>query len=227
MIRRPPRSPLFPYTTLFRSQVARPLPVVLNLGPDESRTGGAQDAAANSSRISAINLRGLGPEATLLLLNGRRLAPGGGLRALSDPSMISVGATERVEVVLDGNSAVYGADAVAGVVNLITRRRFDGAETSLRYGVGDGLDEEGVSQTFGKTWAGGDIFVALEYSERSDLERSARPFFSQDLRPYGGSDQRSFQSNPPNITVAGVRRPFPSLTGAPNRYDTVEGDFLP
>src|SRR3712207_7316468 len=57
MIRRPPRSPLFPYTTLFRSQVARTLPVVLNLGPDESRTGGAQDAAANSSRISAINLR--------------------------------------------------------------------------------------------------------------------------------------------------------------------------
>ncbi|WP_374577066.1 TonB-dependent receptor plug domain-containing protein [Phenylobacterium sp. J367] len=56
------------------AQAARTLPVVMNLGADESRTGGAQDAAANSSRISAINLRGLGPEATLLLLNGRRMA---------------------------------------------------------------------------------------------------------------------------------------------------------
>jgi iron complex outermembrane recepter protein len=76
-------------------------------------------------------------------------------------------------------------------------------------------------------WPGGDLFLALEYYDRSDLDRSARPFFSQDLRPFGGLDQRSTQARPPNIVVAGVRRPLPSLTGLPNRFDVVQGDFLP
>ncbi len=214
------------------SQVARTLPVVLNLGPDESRTGGAQDAAANSTRISAINLRGLGPESTLLLVNGRRTAPGGILRALSDPSMIAAGATERLEVVLDGNSAVYGADAVAGVVNIITRRDYEGAETRVRYGAGDGLDEKQVSQIFGLNWTGGYGFIAGEWTSRSDLAREDRAsILTADLRPYGGTDQRSTQARTPNLVVgAGANAPryqWPSLTAPAARFDGLEGDFLP
>lgn len=209
------------------SQAARTLPVVLNLGPDESRTGGAQDAAANSSRISAINLRGLGPEATLVLLNGRRLPAGGILRALVDPNSIPTLATRRLEVVLDGASAVYGADAVAGVVNIITRRDFDGAETSVRYGFGDDIDEFVLNQNLGTTWGSGGIFAAFEYNERSNLPRASRDFLSQDLRNRGGTDQRSTQALQPNIVVNNVR--FPVQTngvGPANRYE-VEGDFLP
>jgi iron complex outermembrane receptor protein len=214
------------------SQIARTLPVVLNLGPDESRTGGAQDAAANATRISAINLRGLGPESTLLLVNGRRTAPGGILRALSDPSMIAAGATERLEVVLDGNSAVYGADAVAGVVNIITRRDYDGAETRLRYGAGDGLDEKQVSQSFGRNWGSGYAFITGEWSNRSDLARADRAsFLTADLRPYGRTDQRSTQARTPNLVVgAGANAPryqWPALTTPAARFDGLEGDFLP
>ncbi|UZK65364.1 TonB-dependent receptor domain-containing protein [Sphingomonas sp. M1-B02] len=210
------------------AQAARTLPVVLNIGPDESRTGGGQDAAANSSRISAINLRGLGPEATLLLLNGRRLAPGGILRALADPSVIPTSATERLEVVLDGNSAIYGADAVAGVVNIITRRGFTGAETSARVGYAEGLSEYVFTQNVGKKWTNGELFAAFEYNFRSDLDRADRPFLSNDLRSRGGTDQRSTQALVPNLVVGGVRRPLPSLTGEANRYDAgLVGDFLP
>lgn len=207
--------------------VSRTLPVVLNIGPDESRTGGAQDAAANSTRISAINLRGLGPEATLLLVNGRRMAPGGILRALSDPSILPSIATGRLEVVLDGSSAIYGADAVAGVVNIITRSNFNGAETSVRYGWGDGFDEKQFGQNFGRTWATGDIFAAFEYYDRSNLARADRPILSADLRPYGGLDQRSTQAPVPNIVVSGTRLPLPTLSGPANRYDGMDGDFLP
>jgi iron complex outermembrane receptor protein len=214
------------------SQIARTLPVVLNLGPDESRTGGAQDAAANATRISAINLRGLGPESTLLLVNGRRTAPGGILRALSDPSMIAAGATERLEVVLDGNSAVYGADAVAGVVNIITRRDYDGAETRLRYGGGNGLDEKQISQAFGRKWGSGYAFVTGEWSNRSDLARADRAsILTADLRPYGRTDQRSTQARTPNLVVGAganaARYQWPALTTPAARFDGLEGDFLP
>ncbi|NLG77561.1 MAG: TonB-dependent receptor, partial [Xanthomonadaceae bacterium] len=64
------------------SELARALPQVINLGADESRLGGAQDGAANTTRVSGINLRGVGNEATLLLINGRRLAPAGVIKSL-------------------------------------------------------------------------------------------------------------------------------------------------
>ena len=151
--------------------------------------------------------------------------------------MIAAGATERLEVVLDGNSAVYGADAVAGVVNIITRRDYHGAETSLRYGAGDGLDEQQVSQSFGENWGSGYAFITGEWSVRSDLARADRAdILTADLRPYGRTDQRSQSARTPNL-VAGVganapRYQFPATpTGAfatPGaRYDGLEGDFLP
>src|SRR3546814_5220261 len=102
MIRRPPRSTrtdtLFPYTTLFRSGLAN----------------------GNLDSSSQLNLRGLGPDATLTLLNGHRL-PYGGAFAGIDISAIPVAAVERLEIVPDGASAQYGSDAVAGVANKIGR----------------------------------------------------------------------------------------------------------
>src|SRR5688572_16588582 len=124
------------------SDLARALPQVINLGADESRLGGAQDGAANTTRVSGINLRGIGNEATLLLIDGRRLAPAGVIKSLYDPNVIASSAVERLEVVVDGASAIYGSDAVAGVVNIITRKNFRGAETMLRYGHADGTNQK-------------------------------------------------------------------------------------
>lgn len=221
------------------SDIARTLPQVVNIGSDESRRGGAQDAAANRTRTSSINLRGLSDEATLLLLNGKRIAPGGTIRALADPSVLPGLALERVEIVPDGSSAIYGADAVAGVVNLITRRPFDGAEVQLRYGGADGLDQMQGSLLLSRKWKGGGILAAYEYYYRSNLLASDRDFTSSDLRPIGGTDQRSTFSAPGNILVSGVRYPLPNgngrgltagqLTpGNPNLFDAGRwGDILP
>ena len=222
------------------SEIARTLPQVISLGADESRLSGAQDAAANTTRTSGINLRGIGNEATLLLVNGRRVAASGVVKSLSDPNQIPAAAIQRIEVVLDGASAIYGSDAVAGVVNIITRSNVDGAETMLRYGHADGMNQKIFSQTFGKTWDNGSAFIAYEHNDRSSLSAGARPFFSNDLRPYGGTDQRSTQAAPGNVLIGTAIYAIPPgqdgrgltpaqlVAGGGNRYDAgVVGDYLP
>ena len=169
------------------SDLARALPQVLNLGADESRLGGAQDGAANATRVSGINLRGIGNEATLLLINGRRLAPAGVIKSLYDPNVIASAAIERLEVVVDGASAIYGSDAVAGVVNIITRNDFEGAETVARYGVADGTSQKIISQNFGFTWDTGSVFAAYEHNERDSLSGADRDFATNDRRARGGA----------------------------------------
>ena len=167
------------------SEMTRLLPQVLNLGADESRSsfnGGAQDGAANSTAISGVNLRGLGPESTLLLLNGRRVAPNGVIKALFDINQLPANGIARIEVVTDGASAIYGADAVAGVVNLITRRKTDAIETNARYGFGDSIDQKVFGQTIGFGWGSGALFAAYEHNERSRLAGNQRGFASQDRR---------------------------------------------
>jgi iron complex outermembrane receptor protein len=216
------------------SDFARALPQVLSLGADESRLGGAQDGAANTTRVSAINLRGIGNEATLLLINGRRLAPAGVIKSLYDPNVIPSAAIERMEVVVDGASAIYGSDAVAGVVNLITRSDFRGAETTLRYGFADGTDQKIFSQNFGFTWDGGSLFAAYEHNERDRLPGSKRAFSTNDRRARGGSDARSTLASPGNIVNGATRYALPAgngtgiapgdlTAGEPNRFD--EGRF--
>src|SRR5690606_42027678 len=115
------------------------------------------------------------------------------------------GAIERIEVLLDGASAMYGSDPVGGVVNLILRKNFDGAETRVRYGEADGLDQVVFSQVFGKTWGSGDVMLAYEHNERSNLPARKRSFYTDDLRPYGGTDQRSFFRPPGNSQIGNAR----------------------
>ena len=94
----------------------------------------SRQTGLNRAAGASVNLRGLGAGATLVLLNGRRLAPSGQGGAFVDISLIPLSAIERVEVLTDGASAIYGSDAISGVVNFITRNNLDGAETLLRYG---------------------------------------------------------------------------------------------
>src|SRR5689334_3555602 len=195
------------------SDLARALPQVINLGADESRLGGAQDGAANTTRVSGINLRGIGNEATLLLIDGRRMAPAGVIKSLYDPNVIPTSAVERLEVVVDGASAIYGSDAVAGVVNIITRKNFKGAETQLRYGLADGTNQKIASQNLGMTWDGGGVFAAIEHNERDNLPGSDRDFASTDRRARGGSDARSTLSSPGNVLSGTTRYPLPATNG--------------
>lgn len=128
-------------------------------------------SAISSSQITINrpNLRNLpggsgGGSSTLILIDGHRL-PGMGVRqTVPDPDAIAPGAIERVEVVLDGGSSIYGADAVGGVINFITRTQYDGVEARGRYGFGDNYQTADVSVTAGKTWDWGSAYVSYNYA---------------------------------------------------------------
>lgn len=165
---------------------------------------GSDRTFVNDTAASGVNLRGLGNSATLVLLNGRRMA-GTGLKGnFADVSAIPTGAIDRVEVLLDGASALYGADAVGGVVNVILRQTFEGAETRLRSSLaqkGDAAELQ-FGQTFGARWSGGRAVVSAEYYQRDALAASARAqTASSDLRPLGGTDHRVQFANPGNIVA--------------------------
>lgn len=126
---------------------------------------------------SSINLRGLGSDATLTLLNGRRLAYTA-VRQSVDVSGIPLAALDRIEVVPDGASAIYGSDAVAGVANIILRRDYEGLETSARLaGTTDGGDfQQQYGALAGRRWASGGLFAAYEYGSNTAIRASQRSY---------------------------------------------------
>ena len=137
----------------------------------------------NSTNGTAINLRGVGLGATLTLLNGRRLPNASGFSgSFVDVSLLPIDVIERVDVQTDGASAVYGSDAVGGVVNFITSREYDGAQLSTRYGFAHGGGEEFQgSFTGGRSWSSGNVLVNLTYADRNPLSNSDRSFIDLDV----------------------------------------------
>lgn len=139
--------------------------------------GPGTNAGNNNEHASAVNLRGLGENATLVLLNGHRVAPSD-FGNVVDISTIPLSAIDHIDVLTDGASAIYGADAVAGVVNIILRKNYDGAETRASYGgVTSGeLRNQIYSQTLGTSWATGSIMGTYEYNHQGTLPTSERSF---------------------------------------------------
>lgn len=168
----------------------------------------ADPGASNTVQATGINLRGLGPASTLVLVNGRRLAGSGSRAEFADLSALPSAAVERVDVLLDGASALYGADAVAGVVNVIMRSRFDGQETRLRAAAARGGGEDlMVSHLAGTAWDGGSAYLAVEHQQTHGLSSFDRPFTADgDLRPWGGSDRRFLYGTPGNIVAFNATR---------------------
>lgn len=144
----------------------------------------ADNASQNNSRATSPNLRALGAGATLTLLNGSRL-PSSGAGLAVDISMIPTAAIERVEVLADGASATYGADAVAGVVNIITRRRFDGIEARALYGTAaDGLGTYRGSLLTGVNIGRFSAVLSGEYQHQDRLSAADRSATSGLPLPY-------------------------------------------
>ena len=159
---------------------------------------------------SGINLRGLGVGATLVLVNGHRQPLSGVDGDFVDVSNIPTAAIERIEILPDGASALYGSDAIAGVVNIILRNDFDGAETQVRYGgAPGGRDETVVSQLLGTHWSSGKAMLVYEYSDATDLPAAARGYAANSNKiPYGGSDFRSIFGDPGNIVNPATGQPI-------------------
>jgi outer membrane receptor protein involved in Fe transport len=172
---------------------------------DDTIMTGADTTGTNQARATAVNLRGLGADATLVLVNGRRLAGAGLLGDFADLSSIPLAAVARVEVLLDGASALYGSDAVGGVVNVVLRDRYNDAETRARIGGsthGD-MAQRQLAQTFGKSWNTGSLLLSAEYQTRGRSRSADRDYTaSADLRPLGGTDRRLYYSMP--ATILGI-----------------------
>jgi iron complex outermembrane recepter protein len=148
--------------------------------PASAGTAGNQTSAywtGNGYGTTQVNLRGLGINRTLVLLNGRRVVNGGtGANSSVDLNMIPVALIERVEVLKDGASAIYGADAVAGVVNIITKSGLKGGEASVRYGQtsrGDG-EETAVDLAYGLQGPAGSLVTGINYSESGAINMATR-----------------------------------------------------
>ncbi len=160
-------------------QLLRNLPQNVDTMSDQvysSITGPGTDVSLLGS--AGVDLRGLGTEATLTLLNGRRLAVAGP-GSFVDISLVPLSAIERVEVLTDGASALYGSDAVGGVINLVLREDFEGAETRVRFGtVTEGSrDETQVGQMLGHSWGSGQVLASYEYFRSTPLDAGDRPQF--------------------------------------------------
>jgi iron complex outermembrane recepter protein len=145
-----------------------------------------QGAATNIFGGAGFDLLGLGPGATLTLLDGHRIAPGGLDGSIIDVSMIPLSAVDHIEVLTDGASAIYGSDAVAGVVNIVTRRAMEGAETSIRYGQSTegGAAQVTASQLLGHAWSSGNVLVDYEYDDSQGLDASQRSWIGSEDGPY-------------------------------------------
>lgn len=210
-------------------QVIQSLPQNHNGGVSEDTRAGA-DLSANPTFNSSVNLRGLGNVSTLVLLNGRRMSGATTDGISPDISLIPTAAIERVEVLPDGASAVYGSDAVAGVVNFILKSDYQGSETHLRYGTATSgqPDEVQFSQTFGINWSGGSVLVSGEFYRRDNLPLRDRSFSkSADQRPRGGTDWRLINSIPGNILDPVNLQPIFAIPSGQNGQNLSVNELLP
>src|SRR5688572_25605681 len=201
-----------------------------NSGP--SFTENQSDSLAPGG--AAVALRGLGPDATLVLVNGRRVAPypfaQNGITAFVDLNSLPLAAVQQIDILRDGASAIYGTDAIAGVVNVRFLEKYDGALVTIGYGNTTDTDtsEYRASLITGYTdeHRGTELVVVADYFHREALFQTDRYFsFSIDQRRQGGSSFLSSVANPGTV--------FDPVTGdplrvPPNSDGTPEvSEFLP
>ena len=158
-----------------------------------AQSGGLTAAVNNGGNGNAtVNLRGMGASRTLVLVNGRRMiASGTGAASTVDLNAIPFSAVKRIEVLKDGASAVYGSDALAGVVNIIMRDDFEGFELDASYaktGEGDG-EEASISSTFGVSSDKGNVVVNVGFYDRGTVRASDRDYSAC---PYSETEGKRF-----------------------------------
>lgn len=213
-------------------QILRTLPALTGMGatPQGGNPG-------NDYYMPAIH--GIGSSsssATLVLVDGHRISPGSQQQTLTDPNIIPPIMLERVEVLAEGASSTYGSDAVAGVVNFITRKSFEGILVTGQGGIGDQYHNADAGFLWGTKWEGSSLMFGYNYSYRSDLAYSARSSLDRNHTAEGGTNFDTFFCAPASIQPAGSKTIYPSPTAttalvnsaATSPCDNVlAGDILP
>jgi outer membrane receptor protein involved in Fe transport len=158
-------------------QLMRKLPQNAQGGVNRENFRSPGAGADPTEHGAGLNLRGLGQRATLVLVDGRRLAPSNA-GSFVDMSLIPLSSVERIEILTDGASAIYGSDAVGGVVNFILKDKQEGIEASGLIGSatrGDG-DVLQAALSGGTSWGSGSALLSYEYRSEDEIAARDRPF---------------------------------------------------
>jgi iron complex outermembrane receptor protein len=210
------------------NQILANVPIISNLFNTTATT--PTTVFLSVFRPTIRNIAASGGNTTLVLVDGHNQVGVGTLQTTPDAGMIPPGALERMEILADGGSALYGADAVTGAVNYITRTRFEGFEVATRRGTAEGGYEAfDVNLTAGRIWDNGSAMLALSTRGNSPLFASSRERPRQDLRPFGGTDFRVRTCPAANVTAEGINYALPSLLpGTLNLCDgAAAGNIVP
>jgi iron complex outermembrane recepter protein len=185
---------------------------------------------------ATVQLRGLPVGTTLVLINGRRV-PTSGLSANGDffnLDLIPFAAIERIEILPVGSSAVYGGDALAGVVNIILKKSFDGWAVDARLGSAKGANDGSLSLVTGGSSERGSFLLMGAYSKQSPLSTLDRDFFKDaDYRRFGGPDARSRSCTPGTVSTTdgsnlpGLTSSFAGIPSVPAGQALTISNFVP
>jgi iron complex outermembrane receptor protein len=169
-------------------------------GPSAVNSNGHQE------RETRVNIRGLdqtGPR-TLLMIDGVRFPPQADGICAIDPSIIPALALDRVDILADGASATYGSDAIAGVINVVLKRSFDGAVTLFHVQAPDsGGVQYQASQLYGRTWDGGDITLTYEWLDEGHVAGNAHSKYTVNYTPWGLDNQIPIGASVPGTISVG------------------------
>ena len=180
---------------------------ILKTVPSITGLGGAGVGQTAGNSYYAPTIHSLGSSAsnsTLTLIDGHRLPLGGTNHALADPSMLPTIAIERVEVLAEGASSTYGSDAVAGVVNFITRKNYEGFQANAQIGFADaGYRTYTGGLLYGHRWDTGSVMAAYGFSQAGPLanDYAARSFLQPNHLDEGGTNFQSFNCSPATIQM--------------------------
>ena len=182
--------------------------------------GSFRESSGNSAQSNAtIDLRGVGAGRTLVMVNGRRVAgsPSLGGGGTVNLNMIPFSAVDRIEIVADGASAIYGSDAVAGVVNIILKRDYDGFKLSGRFGDRDRDEgeEQSLSMLFGASSDRGSVTFGIEYDRRDPIFDADREFTKAAYGDYDGDGDIMGYGETAGISVYGYTVINPQYNGQP------------
>jgi iron complex outermembrane receptor protein len=223
---------------------------LITVGQEEITKTGAQNVQQLLANVPAVSGMGNGGEggaihnnyyqptihqlgasasnATLILLDGHRPPTGGTNHSTADPNIVPNNMIERVEVIANGASATYGSDAVAGVINFITRKRFDGVQLSAEAQIIDGSSNQNFGVLAGNSWEHGSAIFAYQFYNQQKLMSRNRPYTypNQTARAQATGIPITSNSSNTNFLSFTCTTPRVRINGAGNYYDLVTGQSI-
>ena len=182
--------------------------------------------------VTSVRLHGLPLGTTLILIDGKRMetTSAGGFNDVFDLNTVPLAAVERIEVLPQGSSAVYGSDAIAGVVNIILKKDFQGFIGSAKFGAADHTSEFDTSLAWGGRWSHGTYSILGSFLTQSELLGANRPLTADaNYTRFGATDSRFTVGNPGNVfsvngsNLPGVGAPYAAVpqgfTGPPTQAE--------